>query len=332
VQLTQIDLNLLVLLDALLETHSVKLAARRMALSPSAASHALGRLRDLLGDPILVRAGRQLVPSARAGRLRGELRQVLEDVQRLLGPDHVEPAELRRIFTLASNDYTETTVFPALSRDLATAAPGVDLHSRPVGVDPAGLLRSGDVDLFIGVLRVGDDLVGEPLFSDGFVCMLRRGHPALTQPWTAKRYAALQHVLIAPRGEPGSVVDSLLAGHGLERRVARVCTTFTAAPHLVAGSDYVLTVSERMAAAFAAQLDLEVRRPPLELPRFTVVQAWHRRVDADPAHRWLRGKVAALMGPAGAATQASAPRRAAPTCAAPGTRPRAARRVRSDSR
>lgn len=323
VQLTQIDLNLLVLLDALLETHSVKLAAQRMTLSPSAASHALNRLRQLLGDPILVRAGRQLVPSARAARLRGELRQVLDSVERLLGPDHVEPRQLRRSFTLASNDYTEAVVVPVLSRHLAEVAPGVDLHSRLGGAAQADLLRSGEADLYVGVLRaVTDDIVLEPLFSDGLVCVLRRGHPALKQPWTVARFAALQHVLIAPRGEPRGVVDILLAQHGLERRVARVCSTFMAAPHLVAGADYVLTMSERMAGAFAAQLGLELRRPPLELPRFTIVQAWHRRVDADPAHRWLRGEVASLMRKPGEPARADGAIRVDP---APRP-PRAARR------
>ena len=299
-QLSRIDLNLLVLLDALLETHSVKLAARRVALSPSAASHALARLRQLLGDPILVRAGQRLVPSARGARLRGELRQLLEGVERLLGPEDVDPTRLRRTFTIASNDYAEVVVMPALSRHFAEAAPGVNLHSRLGGTDPIELLRSGDSDLFIGVIRGShDDIVFESLFADELVCVLREGHPALRQSWTMQRYAALQHVLIAPRGEARSFVDTLLAQHGLERRVARACTTFMAAPHIVAGSDYVLTMSARMATAIAPQLGLQMRPPPLELPPFTIVQAWHRRTDGDPAHRWLRGKLGELMRPRG---------------------------------
>jgi len=293
VQLSGIDLNLLVVLDALLDTRSVKLAARRVALSPSAASHALARLRHLLGDPILVRVGRELVPSPRAGRLRGELRSVLDGVERLLGPEEVEPARLRRRFTIACSDYAELVVLPALSRRIAKLAPGVDLQTRPAGADPVAALRAGDCELFVGVCRVSHRDVGrEPLFDDDFVCVLRRGHPALRRRWTAEAFAALEHVLVAPTGEPRGVVDLALGKRGLARRVARTCTTSSSAPRLVAGSDYVLTLSARIARELAAPLGLVLRRPPLDLPRFTIAQAWHRGLDGDRALDWLRTAVA----------------------------------------
>jgi DNA-binding transcriptional LysR family regulator len=294
VQLATIDLNLLVVLDAIIDTRSVKQAATRLALSPSATSHALARARELVGDPILVRAGKDMVLTTRAAELRPRLRDLLEGVERaLIGDDEVDPATLRRSFTLATTDYVELLLLGEVSRDLAGAAPGVEMLSQRVSESVLDQLRSGACDLAAGVFtQLPDDIVKQPLFSDSFVCLLRRNHPVLRRKLTPARYAALDHILISPRGGHRGTVDEILARHGLERRVARTVSSFVAAPFMVAGSDHVLTLPRRIAAKLAGRLGLVAREPPLELPTFTVSMAWQRRYEADPIHAWLRARLA----------------------------------------
>lgn len=296
VQLSAIDLNLLRVLGALLETGSVKDAARRLALSPSATSHALSRLRDALGDPILVRAGRSMVPTARAEALAPRVRRVLEDAEQIfVRREGFDPARLRRVFRILTNDYGELMVLAPLGATLAREAPGVDLYAS--GPPPGGVvegLRSGEGDLAIGVFgELPPDIAKRRLFRDGFVTLLREGHPALRGRWTRKRFAALDHVLVSPRGTPGGVIDTLLAESGLERRVARTVSSFFVAPHLLVDTDYVLTVSERVAARLAPGLGLVTRTPPVAPEGFHVSMVWHRRHDEDAEHRFLRERALA---------------------------------------
>ncbi len=297
-QLSSLDLNLLVVLDALLQTRSVKRAAARVALSPSATSHALARLRELLDDPLLVRAGRSMVLTPRAERLRDELTRALAELERLLAPEEaVDPAKLTRGFRIAATDYAESEVIVPLARALSSSAPLVDIHALPQEPDTVAQLRAGDCDAAVGVFPgTPDDIHKLTLYRDHFAVLLRRGHPAARGRLTVERYAALDHVLVSPRGRPGGVVDTLLRERGLERRVARSVPSFHVAPQLVAHSDYALTVSARIAKRHADVLDLVIRKPPLELPRFLVCVAWHSRHDRDPAHTWLREQIVALVG------------------------------------
>lgn len=294
VQLSAIDLNLLVVMGALLETRSVKGAAARLGLSPSATSHALGRLRELLDDPVLVRAGRRMVPSARAEQARPRLARVLAEVSQLLAsPEAVEPATLRRSFRLATTDYVETLFVRPLGRRLAEVAPGVDLFCSPIP-DAVERLRGEQCDLAFGVfLELPDDLEGAPLVEDDLVCVMRRGHPRSRGRFTLAQYAAATHVLTAPEGGTRAIVDTLLAREGLSRRVARTAATFEGAAQLVPGTDFLLTLPRRMAEHVAPALDLVLRRPPLSIPSFTIRMIWHRRHAEDGAHRWLRQEVVA---------------------------------------
>jgi DNA-binding transcriptional LysR family regulator len=294
-QLNRIDMNLLVVLDALLDTSNVSAAAARLALSPSATSHALSRLRAMLGDPILVRAGRAMAPSARAERMRPRLRELLHGICSVLEPDEeVEPLTLRRSFKFAATDYAEVTVVQPLSDRLCAEAPGVDLYSFQAGKDSAALLRDGDYDVALGVFSgLSPDLQRQTLLHEDFVCLLRRGHPVLQRPaLDLETYCALGHVLTAPRGVPRGAVDEVLAAEGRSRRIARTVTSFLAAPHLVARTDYVLTAPKRIAERVAHELDLAHREPPVELRGFDHEMIWHRRDDHDPAHRWIRGEIA----------------------------------------
>jgi DNA-binding transcriptional LysR family regulator len=290
-----IDLNLLRVLDALLATRSVTAAAERLGLSQSATSHALARLRDALGDALLVRGRGGLVPTARAEAMRVGLADALAAMQRAVArPDPFVPATARRTFRIASADYTEFLLLPPLMRQLADLAPHVDLVMRNVAGELIGELTRGDCDMGLGPAVSSNDRPGirsRALFDDTFVCVVRRDHPALGRRWTAERFAGLAHAFIAPRGQPGGVVDDALAKLGLARRVALMVPDFLAAPFVIAQTDLVLTLPERVARAFAASLPLVIVPPPLEVPGFSMMLLWHDRVHEEPAQRWLRDRI-----------------------------------------
>ncbi len=290
--LSSIDLNLLVVLRALLETRSVTVAAKRVALSQSATSHALARLRDLLDDDLLVRAGRSMQATPRAHRLQPQLAFLLDKVEQMLVDDgSFEEKTLRRTFTIATLDYGERVFVLPLGRDLARIAPMVNLYvirSLPIIED----LRTGTHDVGIGVLSPGvPEIESEILLKERFVCLLRRGHKATKQKITLKRYADLDHVLVSPGGKARSKIDKLLASHGYQRRVARTVASFEIAPSLVCESDYILTMAEHMAQPLAKKLGLSVRAAPPQIEGSVISMAWHRRTSKDPAQQWFRERV-----------------------------------------
>jgi DNA-binding transcriptional LysR family regulator len=287
-----VDLNLLVALDALLTERNVTRAAARIGLSQSAMSHALGRLRDLLGDAVLVRTAGGMVPTARATRIGPAVRRALAEIgSALAGEAPFEPATSRRTFTLAAVDFAELLLLPPLLARLARVAPGVDLWVKSIPEDLGGALAGG-VDLVIGSPRAADTgpgVVREALFDERFVCVVRRGHPLVKRRMTLARFVSLPHLLVAPRGTRASFVDEALAAIGQRRRVACATPHFLVAPHVIAGTDMVLTLAERVARTYAAQLPLVLLPPPIELGTFTVSQLWHERSTDDPGHAWLRG-------------------------------------------
>ncbi|MEZ4238451.1 MAG: LysR family transcriptional regulator [Myxococcota bacterium] len=290
------QLDDLLVLQALLDTSSVKDAAGRVGLSPSAVSHALGRLRERLGDPLLVRAGQRLVPTPRAERMRPRLGAALEALARAVGEDRFAPATAERAFRIVCTDHAELGVLQPLGTALLRAAPGITLHSEVPRGDASARLRDGRADLALGAFSPAPaDIRSEVLFEEHFVTLLRPGHPALDDgPLDVVRYAGLQHLLVAPGGRPRGALDDRLEALGLQRRVVRTVATFLVAPFLVADSDVVVTLPSRVAAALADRVGLVQRAPPPELDgRFPVRMLWHRRDDEDAAHRWLRARVRA---------------------------------------
>ena len=302
-ELATIDLNGLVVLDALLATRNVTAAAQRLRLSQSATSHALARLRASFGDPLLVRGAGGLVPTARAEALAVPLRDALAGLRvAVKGPRPFDPATARRRFTIATPDYTELVMLPALTRAVGQAASGVDLLLRTYDHTIADQLARGDFDVAIGVARPENDRPGvrtRALFDERFVCVVRKGHPVLGKRWTLDRFVALDHALIAPSGRPGGAVDDALAERGLSRRVALLIPHFLSAPFVVAQTDLVLTLPERVAQTFAATLPLEILPPPLPVPGFAMILLWHDRTHHDPAHAWLREQIVAVAGALG---------------------------------
>jgi len=291
-----LDLNLLRLLDALLDTGNLTRAGDRLGLSQPAASRALARLRAALGDPLFVRLPQGLKPTPRAQALREPLRRALRDLQQALQPHRFDPASARGAIRIVAPDHEATTLLPALLQRLTRDAPNIDIDLPPRPAEPLALLADGTLDLIIGVFP--DAPAGfraQRLYDDDFVCVLRRGHPALRRgaPLSLARYAALPHALISITGSGGGAVDTALAKHGLARRIALRIPHFLAAPLIVAHSDLVLTMPRRLARHLAAAAPLQLIEPPLDLPGFTISQLWHEHQQHDARHRWLRQTVAA---------------------------------------
>jgi DNA-binding transcriptional LysR family regulator len=286
------DLNQLVTLEALLAEGSVARAARRLQLSPSAMSRALARLRETMGDPLLVRAGRGLVPTPRADELRERVGPLLQDVRAALRPAEVPRLDrLARTFTLRTSDGFVDNFGPVLVARLAAEAPGVRLHFVPkADADGAGL-RDGTVDLETGVFgsKTSPELRAQALFRDRFVAVVRAGHPLSRGAVTLARFAAGRHVAVTRRGSPGGPVDEALAKAGRERQVVALVGGFASALALVRETELIATVPERHTGRLRA--GLHSFPLPLRVPEFTVSMLWHPRLHADPAHRYLRTRV-----------------------------------------
>lgn len=292
--LAALDLNLLVALDALIRERSVTTAGKRVGLSQPAMSHALGRLRELLQDPLLVRVGRQQQLSALAERLAPRVRALMGDIElTLLGQQPFVPRSSERAFRIASNDYCDAVLLPLLLSGLKRTAPHVrlEIHSQH-GDAPEGALARGELDLALGTFaHVSDELSRSELFREGFACVLRRDHPRVRARLTLDEFVALDHLLISSPGYGPGVVDQALAARGRSRRVAVHTPHYLAAPALIAHSDLVLTLPASLAAAAARAYRLRVVRPPLELARFAVELVWHPRFDANAALCWLRAAI-----------------------------------------
>ncbi|MBH2067741.1 MAG: LysR family transcriptional regulator [Burkholderiales bacterium] len=286
------DLNLLITLDVLLAEGSVTRAARRLRLSPSAMSRALARLRETTGDPLLVRAGRELVPTPRALELRARVRPLLGEVLAVLRPtEQLDPRQLAQTFTLRASDGFVENFGPALLAHIGAQAPGVRLRFVQKVDRESVQLREGSIDLETGVIGslTSPEVRTRRLFSDRFVGVVRSGHALAQGEISAERYAAGQHVLVARRDQDTGPMDDALAALGLQRTIASIVGGFTAALALAAGSDLIATVPERHTGNLRAGMFSFAL--PLGMPDLTVSLMWHPRMDADPAHRWLRGCV-----------------------------------------
>lgn len=290
--MTRPDLNLLVTLDVLLAEGSVAGAARRLRLSPSAMSRALARLRETTGDPLLVRAGRGLVPTPRALALRDQVGRLVEESEGVLRPaEALNLAALERTFTFRASDGFAETFGPALMARIGKEAPGVRLRFvQKVDKDSAPL-REGAVDLEVGVIgaATGPEVRTQALFRDRFIGVVRRGHPLSKGRMTAARFAAGRHILVSRRGRDRGPIDDALATAGLQRQVVTIVGGFAAALALARATDLIASVPERGTASLRA--GMHVFALPVATPEVTVSMLWHPRLDADPAHRWLRSCV-----------------------------------------
>jgi DNA-binding transcriptional LysR family regulator len=285
-----IDLNLLLSLDALLQEGSVTGAARRVGLSTPAMSHALARVRERLGDPILVRSGRGMLLTPRALALKDPVHDLVAAAKRTLTPERPFVAgELQRTFVVHATDYVLTMLGRALDRIVRAEAPGVSLRFVPNTVDDAAALRDRDSDLAVGIYgELPQEMRMQQLLTDRFVFVVRRDHPEIGKRLTLEQLVSIPHVQIAPRGKPGGYLDDVLRQRGLAREVARAVPYFQSALQLVADTDYVLCISERIARRHEDTLGLRVLESPIALRPYALSLLWHPRLDADAGHRFVR--------------------------------------------
>jgi DNA-binding transcriptional LysR family regulator len=286
------DLNLLVTLDVLLAEGSVARAARRLRLSPSAMSRALARLRATTGDPLLVRAGRGLVPTPRSLELRETVSRLVVDGEAVLRPaETLDLERLARTFTLRTSDGFVENFGPDLIACVSGQAPGVRLRFVPKGDKDSAPLRDAAVDLETGVVgqATGPEVIAQALFRDRFTGVVRKGHGLSRGKITPRRYAAGRHILVSRRGLDRGPIDEALQPLGLAREIAATVGGFTAALALARASDLIASVPERHTGNLRAGMHSFAL--PLAMPQITVSLLWHPRMDADPAHRWLRGCV-----------------------------------------
>ncbi|MFZ5891091.1 MAG: LysR family transcriptional regulator [Myxococcota bacterium] len=290
--LASIDLNLLVALDALLQTESVTLAARRLALSQPAVSHALGRLRELLGDELLSREGRSLRRTALAQQLAPAVARVLADIENVVfARRKFDPATTRRTFRIAANDYCGAILLPSVIEQIRREAPGaaLEVHAEE-GTGPLAELGRGELDLVLGTYPELPPVIRHrSLFFDDFVCVLRRQHPTRGR-LSLKHYASLEHLLVASPGYGPGVVDHLLAKHGLQRKVAARVPHFLVAPAVVRRSDLIATLPRRVVEQFGGS-GLRIVSPPLHIDAFPVQLIWHGSRSHDAGAAWLRGLI-----------------------------------------
>ncbi|MDH0615755.1 MULTISPECIES: LysR family transcriptional regulator [unclassified Agrobacterium] len=285
-----LDMNLLVTLDALLSEGSVVGAAQRLNLSAPAMSRQLSRIRHLLGDPILVRAGRGLVPTPRAENLRERLRRLVTEAETLVrGEDDLNLFRMERTFVIRANDGFVGTFGAALASLAASQAPQVRLRFAHQDKEDVEALREGRIDADVGVIgAMGPEIRLQALFHDRFIGVVRLDHP-MADAVTPEGFAAFPHVSVSRRGRFAGPIDEALSSLGLKRFVAIAVANFADALAIVRTSDHVAAVPARLTEP--ARADLHSFELPVKTDALAISLAWHPRFDADPAHRWLRGIV-----------------------------------------
>lgn len=291
-----VDANLIVLFDVLVETGSVAETAKTLGLSASAVSHALARLREVVGDPVLVRNGRRMVPTARAKEIAPRIREGLSLLAAAVKDPVFDLARTEKDLRITSIDFATHQILPPLFDVLRREAPLVSTLVRPFEPRAFEDLASGEVDLVLALGRSHPKFRSRRIVDEAFASVLAKSHPALRERMTLKRYAALPHVLVSASLRRRGYLDEALEQRGLSRRVVLVVPTFEAAARAVAESDLALTGSIREATRAAKHLPLTVFPPPLDLSAFTVSVYWHERTHADPLLTWVRDQLAALSG------------------------------------
>lgn len=299
-----IDLNLLLVFEALMDERHVTRAAGRVGLSQPAMSNALARLRKTFDDPLLVRTPEGMVPTPLAQTLILPVRQALGALRGALesGSDF-NPAAARRTFHLLANDYVEISLLASVADKLSTAGKDLTIRvyrPRTLFQPPPASSMVDQYDLAIGfypdILAFEASFRAEVLWEEKNVCIARAGHPSIRGKITIDQFAAARHVSVFYKSQGTGVIDTILEKQGLERKQALLVPHFASVPFLVAASDLIAVVPEGLARSFA-RLRLQLLPCPVGIPPFRMTMAWHERYDNDPAHAWLRGMIRSDAGP-----------------------------------
>ncbi len=295
--INRIDLNLLITLEALIAERSVGRAALRLHLSQPAVSNALARLRRAFGDPLLIKTGRGMTPTPRALELAMPIRDALARIERSLSAKIFDPQSAAETITIGATDYVEFVLLPRLLSVVRQEAP--NLRISVLSLSETNLqeaLDSGRMDLAIGYFpSASGNMHLKRIFDEKYVCVVRKDYLGFKRRLTLKEFADASHLVVSPQGG-GFIgpVDTALARHGLKRRVAVSIPHFMTVPHVIAQSDLVVTLTERVAREFCALMPLKMFKPPVAVPGFGISALWHERTHNDLANRWLRERVIRL--------------------------------------
>lgn len=287
--LSRINLNLLLVLHQLLSHQSVTDAARALNLTQPAISRSLAQLRELFDDPLLVRVGNHMQLTARGEELQRQLPPVLQQLEAFFTPGHFSAEHFQGRFNIAITDYIGEHILPTLVGQLTREIPGLRLHFHLWEPGMIGDLREGRLDMAACVLdQVPGDIHGREVGRDTWVCLMRPDHPLASLALDLAAYTDADHINISGGGDKNRLVDEALATRGLRRRVRASIPFIQAALAFAAQGDCLLTLPTHMADRLAARFGLIARPLPLELPAVHYYLLWHRRVQHDPAHRFLR--------------------------------------------
>lgn len=295
INIRNIDLNLLVAFDTLYDTRNVTRAADRLALTQPTVSGMLTRLRKLFGDPLFVRTQHGVIPTSRADDLAEPIKTMLTDIEALITPIDFDPASAEITFSISANDYMQHSLIVPLIRSLRKAAPGIRLAILPA--DISGLLDKmarGSIDLAVTIPEFTDpNLPRSLLYTERYVCAARKGHPLTDKKLSLGDFCRFDHLIVSPTG--GSFegpADQALAELGAKRRVSVSLPSFHVLLETLRTDDFFALVPERL--LFGKMAGLRLFESPITVPDFDVIATWHRRVDRNPAHRWLRSRLAAV--------------------------------------
>lgn len=309
-ELSRINVNLLVALDHLLTHQSVQLAAEKQYVTASAMSHSLRTLRGIFGDKLLTRTQGGMVRTPLAEQLMGPLHRALRNLEHAVtSVAEFDPSQSERGFVIAAPDFISTLVLPPVLKILESQAPKLDIEVRPIAragalrFNELSLLADGEIDLLLAAVLTGDlaqpmpEIRGANLYPEEFVCVVRKNHPGVGETLDLQTYATLPHLLITITDDRSPTwIDRVLGEHGLRRRIAMRTRYFMSAPLLVAESDLLLTCPRTLANYFCKLADLQIFEPPLDCPKYFEQIAWHSRFDSDPASLWLRSTIKDAVG------------------------------------
>jgi len=297
--IADVDLNLLVVFDALLRHRSVSGAARALKMSQPATSYALNRLRKMFGEPLFVRTSRGIHPTPYADGLSTSLEAILDRIRSdLLQQPTFDPSTEQRSVTINMQDIGELVFLPRILARLNEVAPGLQLRTAnlPVSLLEAAL-RSGEVDIAIGYFPdvVSAALFQQRLFSHAFVCIVRGDHPTIKDQMTRRQFLDGQHAIVHPAGHMNDSLEAELSAQGLTRKVSVRIEHFLAVPAILSQSNLIFTVPYAIGASLAKLADIKLVKPPFKARPRVIRQHWHARFHHDPANRWLRSVVADLF-------------------------------------
>lgn len=295
--MAKLDLEWPAVFDEIYKTASVSRAAERLGIAQATASIALNKLRVHFGDRLFSRTAVGMQPTPFATEIQPELREVLATLERTRLPRaRFDPATAVRDFTVCLTDISEVVLMPALLNRVQQTASKVTITTEKISTDSPQRLAAGEVDLAVGFMpHLEAGFYQQTLFAQNFVCLAAKSHPRIGDKLTVERFQAEAHIVVTTSGTGHAIVDKMIAQRGMKRNIALSTASYLGVARIVAQTELLVIVPERLGNTFAAQENIKLLTPPFKLPSFAVKQHWHERFHADPGNRWLRRTFADLF-------------------------------------